>query len=218
MTGPDLPALALKALPLVIKAIRKLSEPATQDKLVAAIKAYSQVPKLTRCQRRRLMKVIGTEDAANALMDQDPAATEVLSKMIADAVFKEQVSDRSRAIADALITEYPGCVDGAENAILVAYQLRLVRRTLSSHGDQLEDISHTVAAVHAIVATPEPGKIDPEVILNGPLDGLKLQDDYQRVLECQDSDPADAARRSPLVRHHRENRTSRAHATGAPLS
>ena len=51
MTGPDLPALALKALPLVIKAIRKLSEPATQDKLVAAIKAYSQVPKLTRCQR-----------------------------------------------------------------------------------------------------------------------------------------------------------------------
>ena len=190
MTGPDLPALALKALPLVIKAIRKLSEPATQDKLVAAIKAYSQVPKLTRCQRRRLHE--GDRDRRCrrcADRSEIPAATEVLSKMIADAVFKEQVSDRSRAIADALITEYPGCVDGAENAILVAYQLRLVRRTLSSHGDQLEDISHTVAAVHAIVATPEPGKIDPEVILNGPSDGLKLQDDYQRVLECQDSDP-----------------------------
>jgi hypothetical protein len=35
MTGPDVPALTLKALALVIKAVRKRSGRPTQDKLVA---------------------------------------------------------------------------------------------------------------------------------------------------------------------------------------
>jgi hypothetical protein len=110
MTGPEL-ALAVKALPLAVKAIRELTKPATQDKLVTAIKRYPQVPELTWCQRRRLKKVIGTEDAANALMDQDAAGAQILLVTIADMVLKEPESDRSRAIADALIAEYPRPLD-----------------------------------------------------------------------------------------------------------
>jgi hypothetical protein len=83
MTGPEL-ALAEKALPLVVKAIRELAKPATQDKLVTALKRYPQVPRLTWRQRWRLKEVIGTDDAANALMDQYDVGAQVLSVMIAD--------------------------------------------------------------------------------------------------------------------------------------
>jgi tetratricopeptide (TPR) repeat protein len=194
MTGLE-PLVLKQALQLTAKGIHELGKPVTQDKLVVALKRYPTVPKLSWGQRRRLKTVIGSVEAANALMDQDPAGAKILSAAIADKVFREPESERSRAIADALITEYPGCVDGAENAILVAYQLRLVRQALETQDDKIDDIGQTIIAVHTLVAASERVRIDPEVLLNGPLDGLKLQADYQKVLDRAHSDPSDAARR-----------------------
>lgn len=200
MSGFELPAPAMKALPEVIKAVRKLSEPATQDKLVAAIRRYPQIPKLSWRQRGSLTKVIGTEAAANALMDQDDAGSQVLATLIAQQVFKGRGDfERSRLIADALITEYPGCVDGAERAVGFAYQLREIRRMQSLHGEQLDGIGQTVTAVHAIVSSEVRVRLDPEVVLEGPLDALKLRDEYRRVLELQDADPSAAADRLALI-------------------
>lgn len=72
-----------KALPHAIKAIREFGKPATQDKLVASLKRYREIPKLTWRQRGRLTKVIGSEAAEYALMDQDPAA---LAAVVAKAL------------------------------------------------------------------------------------------------------------------------------------
>jgi hypothetical protein len=195
MAGLNVSALTGDALPLAIKAIRKLSDPVTQEKLLAAIENDPQVPKLTRRQRRRLKKVIGSDAAANALIDQGAAGVQALSTAIAHRVLKEQASERSRAIAEALITDYPRCVPGAENTVLVACQLRDIGQELRSQRGQLAGISQPVSAVHAIVAMAGPVPIDPEVILNGPLDGLRLQANYQKVLEWQGTDPARAAQR-----------------------
>jgi hypothetical protein len=54
VTGPD--ALVGKVLPHAIKAIRELGKPATQDRLVACLKRYREIPKLTWRQRGRLTK------------------------------------------------------------------------------------------------------------------------------------------------------------------
>jgi hypothetical protein len=200
VSGFELPAPVLKALPEVIKAVRKLSEPATQDKLVAALRRYPEIPKLGWLQRGRLTAVIGTEAAANALMDQDDTGSQVLTALIAQRVFKGRGDiEQSRLIANALITEYPGCVDGAERAVGVAYQLREIRRTQSRQGEQLDGIGRTLTAVHALVSSEVRVRLDPEVVLEGPLDALKLRDEYRRVLELQNADPGAAADRLTLV-------------------
>lgn len=174
----------------MIKAGRELAKPATQDKLVASLKRYREIPKLKWQQRRRLTKVIGSEAAEYALIDQDPDA---LAAVVAEAL-REPTSGRPRAISEALIAEYPGCVDGAQQAIVLAYQLRLVRQTVDAHGQQLGSIGQTVADLYRMSAS-DPGRIDPEVLLNGPLDGLKLHADYQRVRVLAGSDSAAAAER-----------------------
>lgn len=186
MTGPD--ALAGTALPHVTKAIRELAKPATQDKLMTSLKRYSEIPKLTWRQRGWLRKQLGRDAAAHALMDQDASA---LSVVVAGAL-REPESDKTLAVAQALVNEYLGCVDGAEQAVAVAYQLRLVRQALDAHGEQLDGIGEMVANLYQLSAS-DPGRIDPEVLLNGPLDGLKLHADYRRVRELAGSDPAAAA-------------------------
>lgn len=176
------------ALPHAIKAVRELAKPAIQDRLVASLKRYRQIPKLTWRQRRRLTKVIGSEAAEYSLMDQDPAA---LAEVVAKAL-REPAAGLPRAVAEALIAEYPGCVDGAQQAIVLAYQLRLVRQAVDAHDQQLDGIGQTVADLYRM-SMSDPGRIDPEVLLNGPLDGLKLHADYQRVRELAGSDSAAAA-------------------------
>ena len=161
---------------------------------MASLKRYRELPKLTWRQRGRLTKVIGSEAAEYALMDQDPAA---LAAVVAEAL-REPASGRARAVAEALIAEYPGCVDGAQQAIVLAYQLRLVRHALDAHGEQLDGIGQTVADLYQLSAS-DPGRIDPEVLLNGPLDGLKLHADYRRVRELAGSDPAGAAERLSVM-------------------
>lgn len=179
---------ALRALPYMVKAVKKLAEPATQDKLVSSLKHYRAIPKLSWRQRSRLKKAIGSEAAANALIDQDPAT---LAAVVATTL-KEPETGRPRRIAEALIAEYPGCVDGAQQAIAMAYQLRLIRHALTTQGLQLDGIGQNLAAVHRMVAS-DPGRIDPEVLLNGPLDGLDLHADYRRVEDLAGTDPAGAA-------------------------
>lgn len=186
MTGAE--AAADKALPYAIKAIRELAKPATQDKLVASLKRYKTIPKLSWWQRGRLTTAIGSEAAANALMDPDPAA---LSVLVAEAL-REPASDKSLDIAHALINEYPGCVDGAEQAIALGFQVRRVREAVDAQGEQLGGLSHTVDALYRINVSA-PGRIDPEVLLSGPLDGLNLNADYQRVAALSGDDPASAA-------------------------
>lgn len=185
MTGPDVTKLFSPA----IKVISELAKPATQDKLMAALKKhYDITPKLTWRQRGRLRKMIGSEDAANALMDQDAAA---LSEVVA-ATLREPAGQRSQMIAAGLVNEYPGCVDGAEQAVAMAYQLRGIRYAVDEQGEQLAGIGRTVNALHRLSAS-DPGRIDPEVLLSGPLDGLHLRTDYQRVADLSSSDPAGAA-------------------------
>jgi hypothetical protein len=194
VTGLE-PMILKAAMPLAAKGIHELTKPSTQDKLVKEIKPYPGVQNLRRRQSRHLKAVIGTVEAGNALLDQDPPAAKTLSAMIASKVFGEAESERSLAIANALITVYPKCVDGGQNAVLAAYQLRLVRQALDVHGDKLENISQAVTEVHALVAASGSDRIDPQVLLTGPLEGLGLQADYQQVLQRQDEDPADAADR-----------------------
>lgn len=189
------PLILKAAMPLAAKGLHELTKPATQDKLVKAIKPYPGVPKLSWRQRSRLKAVIGSVDAGNALLDQDPPAAKALSAMVADKVFGEVESDRSLATANALITVYPKCVDGGQNAVLAAYQLRLVRQALDVHGEHLADISQAVTDVHALVAPRGSARIDPQVLLSGPLEGLGLQSAYQQVLQHREEDPAGASER-----------------------
>ncbi|WP_457142127.1 hypothetical protein [Mycobacterium sp. URHB0021] len=185
MTGPDVTKLFSPA----VKVARELTKRTTQDKLMASLKKhYDITPKLTWWQRHQLTKMIGREEAANALMDQDAAA---LSAVVAETL-SEPEAERSRKIADALVSEYPGCVDGAEQAIALAYQLRRIRQAVDEQGEHIAGIDRTVNALHRLNAS-DPGRIDPEVLLNGPLDGLDLHADYRRVVDLAGSDPTGAA-------------------------
>jgi hypothetical protein len=193
-------------LRLAVKAVRKLAEPATQDKLVKRLGAYPEVPGLSWGQRRRLKRVIGSDAGANALMDQDEAGARALSVVIAGEVLREPESDRSKALADALIAEFPACVAGPEQANLVAYQLRLIRETQKAIGDQIGGVDLTVAHVAAsihevrrVLEIRDPVRLDPEVLLKGPLAGLDLQPAYQEVRQLALDDPAAAAGRLSLI-------------------
>lgn len=59
--------------------------------------------------------------------------------MVAPAV-SEPADQRPGAVAEALIAEYPGCVDSAEQDIAMAYQMRRLSRTLDT---QTEQLAHT---------------------------------------------------------------------------
>ncbi|WP_016888802.1 hypothetical protein [Mycobacteroides abscessus] len=125
-------------------------------------------------------------------MDQDPDGARALSAVIAARVFKEPESDRSRLIAEAMIAEFARCVDATENAVLSAYQQRLIRQTLMVQIEKLDDLERAVTGVQRTL-TDTYVRIDPEVLLSGPLEGLKLTPDYQAVLDCERTDPGAAA-------------------------
>lgn len=184
----------VSALSWMVKASRIFGVPGWQDKLVAALKRYPQIRRLNWRQRRRLKSVVETKEAYAAFMDQDPDGAQALSGVIAARVFGEPESDRSLLIAEALITEFARCVDAPENAVLSAYQQRLVRQSLMVQIEKLDDIWRTVTGVQQIVSDGYI-RIDPEVLLNGPLEGLKLASNYQEVLDCERVDPAEAATR-----------------------
>lgn len=179
-------------LGLLVKAGWFLGAPGWQDKLVAAVRRYPRIPRLSWRERSRLKTVAETEEAYAAFMDQDPDGARALSVVIAARVFKEPESDRSRLIAEAMIAEFARCVDAAENAVLSARQQRLIRQTLLVQMETLDDIGRTVTGVERIL-TDTYVRIAPEVLLSGPLEGLKLTSDYQAVLDCEDTDPGEAA-------------------------
>jgi hypothetical protein len=196
------------AFGLAMKAARKLAEPATQDKLVKRLRAYKQAPKLNWLERGRLRRVIGDDVAANALMDQDEAGARALSALIAADVLREPESARSRAVADALIAEYPACIGAdTEQARLIVYQLRIIRETQRAIGDQIGTVGDQIGAVdHTVTHVAEslsevrrrlevrdPAQLDPEVLLNGPLQGLELQPAYTEVSQLASDNPAAAA-------------------------
>jgi hypothetical protein len=191
---------------LAMKAARKLAEPTTQDKLVKRLRAYPQLARLGWRQRGRLKSVIGSDAGANALMDQDEAGARVLSVMIASDVLKEPESARSRALADALITEFPACVTSPEQANFLAYQLRTLRQIQGAIGDRIGDVDQTVAhvgkslsEVRRLLEVRDPARLDAEVLLSGPLEGLDLQPAYREVCQLSLADPATAAARLSLI-------------------
>src|SRR5215213_6332222 len=122
--SPVDPVLSRASFGIVKKGLTTLLKPSSLDRLVARVRDHPNAPPLDRKLRARLIRLIQTETALDALFDQDVDGEATLSTLIAEHVFRARESADSTALAQILITEFPGALDTPETFNLVAYSIR----------------------------------------------------------------------------------------------
>lgn len=111
-------------------AIKKLAEPTTLERLVKAATQHPEIPRLNRSQRARLIQVLRTQPAQDALIDQDEDGTATLSEILAHDVLRSNPSPDSLRLSEALVTEFPGALNMEVVFGVFAYKLRQMDATL----------------------------------------------------------------------------------------
>jgi len=135
---------------IIKAAIKKLAQPTPRERLVKRARKHPEAPKLGWRQRRRLMKLLNTKLAKDALGDQDRQGAKTLSALLATHVFRAPESPDAMRLADVLIAEYPAAVDQKDAAAVLAH---IGRRTANSISELRRSIDDgRVADVNTAVA------------------------------------------------------------------
>jgi hypothetical protein len=164
-------------------------------------------PTLSRRQCRRLKRLLGVQQAADAMFEQDDAAAVALSRIIAGSVFNEPESSKSFALGQILITELPACLTASEWAAVSAYKLRGIQESVDDVGVRVDEVGDDVRVVSRNVddlkrllterdnaAQPNPGALFEEV-----LQTLGLKGEHDAIQAMEAKEPAGAAARLSKV-------------------
>ncbi|ORA47220.1 hypothetical protein BST21_13265 [Mycolicibacterium celeriflavum] len=143
------------------------------------------------------------------LDDSGPGAA-TLSAMIAGEVFKEQETVRSTVLAAILIDVLPECLPTAEARTLAAYRLRVIGQKIDGVSQQVGEVADDVREVGGgvtqanqtltelrdlVIGREKGGQPDPDVLINGPLSALGLEEEYTAIRALEATDPRAAAAR-----------------------
>ncbi|WP_099021946.1 P-loop NTPase family protein [Mycolicibacterium palauense] len=129
-----------------VGAVKKLIEPSIRDRLLAAIKDHPEAVPITGGQRRKLLRLLASREALDALYDQDDAGTARLSTLIATRVMPAAPADDAYKLASLLVAEFIGALGERESANALSYKLRLI-------GDAVEQSRDEVRALGDVIGT-----------------------------------------------------------------
>ncbi len=160
-------------------------------------------PTLNRRQRRRLIRQLGVQEAADAMFEQDDRGAAALSRMIAKPVFGEAESPKSFALAQILIAELPACLTATEWAAVSAYKLRVIQESVDDVGARVDEVGGDVQLVsksiddlrQLLIARDDAPSTNPAALIQEILETLGLRDEYLAIEAMEATDPASAAPR-----------------------
>lgn len=192
-----------KAVTGIVTVVRKVTAPTTRDKLLARALGHPMAPTLNRRQRRRLLRVLGRQQSADALFELDKVGAPALSAIIAGPVFGEAESPRSFALAQILMSELPQCLTASEWAALEAYKLRGLQESVDNVGARVDEVGGDVREVSQnigdlkklLIAREGLAPVDPGALIHEILQTLGLDDEHAAIQAMEAADPAAAAAR-----------------------
>jgi hypothetical protein len=187
----------------IVTVVRKVTAPTTRDRLVSRALRHPMAPTLNRRQRRRLIRQLGVQEAADAMFEQDDRGATALSRMIARPAFGEAESPKSFALAQILIAELPACLTATEWAAVSAYKLRVIQESVDDVGARVDEVGGDLQLVsksiddlrQLLIARDDAPSANPAALIQEILETLGLRDEYLAIEAMEATDPASAAAR-----------------------